>query len=374
VPDYVFRHDGTHIIMGGTGGLGRSLAKYMIAHGARNIVLISRSGRGLGMVQRLQQETQRHGVRITVMTCDISDHTQVWQLVEDCRRTLPPICGVIHAAMVLRDALLENLAFGDYCDVIKPKVAGAWNMHMALAAHHVDVDYFVVLSSAAGIVGSRGQGAYAAANTFLDSFVQYRNANGFAGTSLDLTAVMGAGYLAENEERQEEIIRNFGGETISEDEVLALVSAAVRGRCGIHCLTGLKLHLSSDGQWPYYANDARFKQLKAECLAAAEKEGRMPKQAVSPGNAFRAAKSDKEAADIAAQGIVEKLSEVLTIAVEDMDVARNITSYGLDSLTAIELRNWIAKELRANLQILELLSSGTINDLAALIVQKTRAV
>lgn len=238
----------------------------------------------------------------------------------------------------------------------------------------MDLDYFVVLSSAAGILGSRGQGAYAAANTFLDSFVRYRVNKGLPGISLNLTAVTGAGYLADNAERQEDIIRNFGNETVNEDEVLALLSAAVRRVTGTQCLTGMKLHLGSDGQWPYYASDSRFARLKADCLAAAEKEGVVARQGVSPGNAFRAALTDEEAANIAAQGVLEKLSEVLTIPVQDLDVARNITSYGLDSLTAIELRNWIAKELRANLQILELLSSGTIDDLAALIVQKTRRV
>ncbi|KAK4153766.1 polyketide synthase [Chaetomidium leptoderma] len=369
----IFRQTGTHLIVGGTGGLGRSMAKYMIEHGARNIVLLSRSGGGKETVQQLQREMQRHGARVLVMKCDASDEVQVRQLVGDCQRALPPICGVTHAAMVLRDVLLENMSHEDYQQVIRPKVSGAWNLHKVLAAHRVRLDYFVVLSSAAGIHGSRGQGAYAAANTFLDSFIGFRVGKGLPGTSLDLTAVTGAGYLAENAERQEAILGNFGHETVSEDEVLALLSAAVRGICGPQCLTGLKLHLGSDGQWPYYANDARFVNLKAECLAAAEREGLVPKQAVSPGSAFRAAKSDEEAANIAAEGVVQKLSEVLTIAVEDLDVARNITSYGLDSLTAIELRNWIAKELRANLQILELLSSGTINDLAALIVQKTRS-
>jgi len=263
----------------------------------------------------------------------------------------------------------------DYEQVIRPKVSGTWNMHNVLNDNKVKLDYFVALSSASGILGSRGQGAYAAANTFLDSFVQYRVRNGMPGTSLDLTAVTGAGYLAENAEREEDIIRNFGNETVSEQEVLALLSAAVRGRCSSpQCLTGLKLHLGADGNWPYYAaSDPRFTQLKEACLAAAEREGLVPKQAVSPGNAFRAAKSDEEAASIAGHGILEKLSEVLTIAMDNLDAARNITSYGLDSLTAIELRNWIAKELRANLQILELLSSGTVNDLAALIVQKTRS-
>ncbi|KAL2262604.1 hypothetical protein VTK26DRAFT_738 [Humicola hyalothermophila] len=266
------------------------------------------------------------------------------------------------------------MSHDDFTQVIEPKVRGAWNLHNVLYEKGVRLGYFIVLSSAAGILGSRGQGAYAAANTFLDSFVQYRASKGLPGISLDLTAVTGAGYLAQNAERQDDIVRNFGNETVNEEEVLALLTAAVRGDCGVQCLTGMKLHLGSDGQWPYYASDPRFSYLKAECLAEAEKAGVVAKQGESPGNAFRAAKTDEEAANIAAQGILEKLSEVLTISVQDLDVARNITSYGLDSLTAIELRNWIAKELRANLQILELLSSGTINDLAALIVQKTRVL
>ncbi|KAL2146416.1 hypothetical protein VTI28DRAFT_4169 [Corynascus sepedonium] len=347
----IFRTDGTHLIIGGTGGLGRSIARYMTLHGARNIVLVSRSGGGMDAIDELEREMQRHDARIVVMKCDVTDEDQVRQLVGDCQSILPPICGVIHAAMVLRDVLLEHMSYQDYQQVILPKVCGATNVHRILTAKRTKLDYFVLLSSAASILGSRGQGAYAAANTFLDSFAHYLSERGIPGTALNLTAVTGAGYLAENAERQDEIIRNFGNES---------------------CLTGLKLHLGSDGKWPYYANDARFAHLKTECLSATEREGLVSKQTVSPGTAFRAAKSDEEAARIAAQGVAEKLSEVLTIAAEDLDVARNITSYGLDSLTAIELRNWIAKELRANLQILELLSSGTINDLARLIVQKTR--
>ncbi|KAK3690558.1 hypothetical protein B0T22DRAFT_516168 [Podospora appendiculata] len=369
----IFRRDGTHIIVGGTGGLGRSMAKYMINHGARTIVLLSRSGGGKDTVDQLHSEIKCPDANILVKKCDASDAAQFQALVKDCVKTLPPICGVIHAAMVLRDVLLEGMTIDDYTHVITPKVAGTWNVHNTLEESHLKLDYFVVLSSAAGILGSRGQSAYAAANTFLDAFVEFRNRAGLPATSLDLSAVTGAGYLAENATRSEDILRNFN-ETVSESEVLALLSAAVRGGCSPQVLTGLKLHLgTTDGQWPYYAADARFTHLKAACLALAEKEGLVPKAVTSPGNAFRAAKTDDEAASIAAEGILQKLSEVLTIAVADLDVARNITSYGLDSLTAIELRNWIAKELRSNLQILELLSSGTVNDLAKLIVAKTRA-
>lgn len=105
MPRSLFQQDGTHLIFGGTGGLGRSMTKYLIEHGARNIVLLSRSGGGKETVQQLQRDMQRHGARVMVMMCDVSEETQVWQLLEDCKRALPPICGVIHAAMVLRVSL-----------------------------------------------------------------------------------------------------------------------------------------------------------------------------------------------------------------------------------------------------------------------------
>ena len=360
--------------MGGTGGLGRSMAKYMVEHGARTVVLLSRSGGSQAMADKLTKEVGNKEARILIKKCDASDEAQVRQLIKECAKDkLPPICGIIHSAMVLRDVLLERMSHSDYIQVITPKVRGGWNMHNVLAESKINVDYFVVLSSASGILGSRGQAAYAAANTFLDSFVQFRRSKQLPGTSLDLTAVIGAGYLADNAAREEDIIRNFGNETVSEMEVLALLGAAVRGTAPAQTLTGLKLHVAADSSFPYYAeSDARFTLLKKAALAEAHAAGLTTKSSASPGTAFRAAGSPEEAKKIAADGILNKLSEVLTIRVEDLDVARNITSYGLDSLTAIELRNWIAKELRANLQILELLSSGTVVDLAGLIVQKVR--
>ncbi|SPQ24118.1 ddfcf033-124e-48c3-8647-9deef8689590 [Thermothielavioides terrestris] len=369
-PKSVFRSDATHIVVGGTGGLGRSVAKYMMENGARHIVLVSRSGLHSGVVEALKPETERYRAMLTVMKCDVADMRQVTEFVEDCRRHLPPICGVVHAAMVLRDTLLDNLTYDDYRRVIRPKVDGAWNMHMALEARYVPLEYFVVFSSTAGIIGSRGQGAYAAANAFLDALIQHRVRIGLPGAALDLTAVTNAGYLAENEGRQEGVFRNFGHETISEREVLALLSAAVRGVGGPQYLTGLKLRPACDGDWPYYAaHDRRFDMLKAASLAQAKDESEGFNAPMPTGQAFQEAGSEEEATSVAAQGLIEKLSDVLSISPDDLDVARDITAFGLDSLTAIEIRNWVSKEYRVTLEIMQLLSSGTIMDLAASIVK-----
>ncbi|KAI0896725.1 ketoacyl-synt-domain-containing protein [Annulohypoxylon nitens] len=364
--------DGTHIIIGGTGGLGRSMARWMVEHGARHIVLLSRSGGNANKLKQLISETQDRA-NISIKVCDIANEEDAYRLVREYSETLPPICGVVHAAMMLHDGLIEEMTHDSYVSAIRAKVKGTWNIHNALESINARLDYFVLLSSAAGIVGSRGQAAYAAANTFLDGFASCRAAQGLPGVSLDLTAVSDAGYVAENAAREDEISKNFGGQSISEAEVLGLLAVATSGNCSAQCLTGLKLVLSNTGALPYYAEDPRFKHLKAEAAASIRAAGSDPGQAISYRNAFRAAASNDEARQVAIQGVLQKLSEVLSVAREDVDAQRSMASYGLDSLTAIEVRNWITRELGATLEILELLTSTNVTDLADLIVSRTKA-
>ncbi|KAI0095496.1 ketoacyl-synt-domain-containing protein [Daldinia grandis] len=364
--------DGTHVIVGGTGGLGRSTARWMVEHGARNIVLLSRSGGNVGELRQLIEDTQDKA-SIVVKTCDIANEDNVYGIVKECTETLPPICGVIHAAMMLHDGLIEGMTHDSYVSAIRAKVKGTWNIHNALKSINARLDYFVLLSSAAGIVGSRGQAAYAAANTFLDGFASCRVVQGLPGVSLDFTAVTDAGYISENLAREEEIIKNFGGQSISEAEVLGLLAIATSSKCGTQCLTGLKLVPSNTGALPYYAEDPRFTYLKAAAVAEMRAAGSDSGQVVSYRNAFRAAASNEEARKIAVQGVLQKLSEVLSVAHDDVDALRSMASYGLDSLTAIEVRNWITREFGATLEILELLTSANVTDLANLIVSRTRA-
>ncbi|KAI1380906.1 ketoacyl-synt-domain-containing protein [Hypoxylon crocopeplum] len=364
--------DGTHVIIGGTGGLGRSMARWMVERGARHIVLLSRSGGTAHELEQLIHET-RDRANIVIEACDIASEEDTSQLVRKCNETLPPICGVVHAAMMLHDGLIEDMTHDSYISAIRAKVKGTWNIYNALKSVNVRLNYFVLLSSAAGIIGSRGQAAYAAANTFLDGFASCRVAQGWPCVSLDLTAVTGAGYIAENITHEEEIIKNFGGQSISETEVLGLLAVATSGKCATQCLTGLKLVPSNTGALPYYAEDPRFARLKAAAMAEIRAAGSDVGQAVSYRNAFRAAASNDEAREVAVQGVLQKLSEVLSVARDDVDAQRSMASYGLDSLTAIEVRNWITRELGATLEILELLTSANVTDLAELIVSRTKA-
>ncbi|KAF3760395.1 hypothetical protein M406DRAFT_109461 [Cryphonectria parasitica EP155] len=381
----LFRADATYLLIGGTGGLGRSLSKWMVARGARNIVLVSRRARLEGAVEQLAENLrQSAGANIVVKACDVTEKDQVTSLIETCSSELPQIAGVIHAGMVLRDVLFEKMAFEDYQAVIGSKVAGTWNIHNALLTSNPPLDFFIALSSAAGIVGNRGQAAYAAANTFLDAFCRYRQQHlGLRAASIDLTAVQDVGYLADTgADRQDEVLKNLGGESMNEAEVLALIAAAVVGNPGSdsneekgifpgHCLTGLRL--GDDPQrLPYYAQDAKFNHLREAVLSLHGAAGGAASSGaqVSIATSLSRAKSPEEAIEIITTGLTGKLSSILMVPTEELDAETPITKYGLDSLNAIELRNWITKELGVNLQVLQLLTSGSLTNLAGIIFTK----
>ncbi len=263
--------------------------------------------------------------------------------------------------------------FDQWETVVKSKVAGSWNLHTALTG--APLDFFIALSSVAGIIGNRGQAAYAAANTFLDSLVQFRRRQGLPATTLDLAAVSDTGYLAENAERQKQVLDQIGGEAISEREILALVAASVTGRadatCASQVATGLKLPASFGGV--FWASDARFKEL---CARAAREsvDGADGAAAVSPGAALKRSTSYAEAHAIVVEALLDKTAGVLMIPREELDPTKDTVFYGLDSLVSIEIRNWITREFGATLQILDLLSSGSFVALADIVLRKTELV
>lgn len=365
------KQNATYIIIGGTGGLGRSMAKWMVHRGARHVVLLSRNGRKTAELDRLAQECSQLGATIHVRSCDVVKEASVKAVVDECAKSLPPVQGLIHAAMVLRDVLFEKMTFDDYNQVVEAKLAGTWNFHRALAGQ--PLDFFVVLSSVAGIVGNRGQAAYAAANTFLDAFVQHRTQQGLPATSIDLTAVEGVGYLAENAARQSEILQTLAGSTFGEAEVLALVEASICGHVSrfsnSQVITGLNF---SGASLPFYADDAKFSHLRDAVLATTQGADGDGSQAASAQDELTRAATYEQAVQGVAARVQEKLCAILMLQAADMDAGSSVKSYGLDSLNAIELRNWIGKEYSSHLQVLELLTSGTIGDLAALVLKKTK--
>ncbi|KJR88229.1 polyketide synthase [Sporothrix schenckii 1099-18] len=374
----LLRPDATYVLVGGTGGLGRSMARWMAGKGAKHIVLVSRTGSATGEVKTLIDElADQSGTQVVVRQCNVVDRQSVDELLSSGLAGLPPVRGIVHGTMVLRDILFEKMSFEDYDQVVEGKVRGGWNFHRAL--EHTPLDFFVAISSAAGAVGNRGQAAYAAANCFLNALVQHRRAAGLPASSLDLTMVSDSGYLANNAEKLAEVARNLGSDSICEAEVLALLGAAISGRldetCDGHTITGMRITPSMQ---PFWTEDAKFKHLRLamEELAAAEAaaNGGSGAAVVSFNALLKAAQSQAEAEEAVCAGLVDKIAAVLMLEAEDMDVTRSLSHYPLDSLVAIEIRNFITREFEANMQVLELLSSGSIQTLSKAVCAKSKLV
>jgi acyl transferase domain-containing protein/acyl carrier protein len=173
---------GTVLITGGTGTLGGVLARHLArSHGVEHMLLTSRRGLEAEGAVELQMELEALGVSVTIAACDVSDRASLQRLLDGIPRERP-LRAVVHAAGALDDGVIGSLTAARLDRVFAPKADAAWHLHQLTA--HLDLRAFVLFSSAAGTLGSPGQGNYAAANAFLDALAADRRARGLAGVSI----------------------------------------------------------------------------------------------------------------------------------------------------------------------------------------------
>jgi polyketide synthase 5 len=177
----VFRRDGAYVVTGGLGGLGLFLAKEMGSAGAGRVVLCSRTQPTAQSLEKIEA-IRMTGAEVVVECGDITEPDTARRLVDIATATGLPVRGVLHAAAVIDDAVLTNITDELLERDWAPKVLGAWNLHIATAGQ--PLDWFCAFSSAAALVGSPGQGAYAAANSWLDAFARWRREQGLPANTI----------------------------------------------------------------------------------------------------------------------------------------------------------------------------------------------
>lgn len=265
--------------------------------------------------------------------------------------------------------------------MIEPKFNGTWNLHRNLLDHQLD--FFIMLSSISGIVGNRGQAAYAAASTFLDDFARFRASNGLPGTSIDLGVVSGIGYVADKPELQAGLDALTGGNaSLTEKDVLALIKLAVMGKMGQSANCQRTVGLTFDNYNPnsaaaFWTAKARFSHLLHAALVdsqdadtAATTHSGGP--SVTPKQALKQATNLPGAISVTTDALIGKFSSVLIIPAEEIGAEKAVVALGLDSLVAVEVRSWIAREFEAALTTMELMTSSSLNALAESVVGKSK--
>lgn len=190
------RADRTYLITGGLGGIGLAVAEWLADHGAGAIVLNGRRAPDAKTADKLTT-LQRLGTTVKVELADVTKTQELDAMLARIDASLPPLAGVIHSVGVLEDAALPNQSWEKFERVLWPKILGAWHLHRATK----NLDMFVVFSSIAGVIGTRGQANHSAANVFLDQLIAHRRTLGLQGIAIAWGAWSGFGEAEEQRER-----------------------------------------------------------------------------------------------------------------------------------------------------------------------------
>jgi hypothetical protein len=359
------------MLVGGLGGLGRAIASWMSRRGARSFIFVSPSGDSKPVAKETVQFLKDQGAVVAVHACDVRNKSQLEQVLKSSQSSAP-IRGVIQMAMVMRNTMFKNMSLDDWNDSLAPKVQGTWNLHDAFSTP--ELDFFLMLSSTVGILGNASQAAYGAASTFLDSFAEYRNQLGLPSITIDIGMVLGVGYVAENAKVQQSLERQ-GFDGISEDEFLALMEAAFanisRNSASGSIITGL-------GSWhegetrPIFATP-RFSNFRRMALGTTRNEKSVA-SALVVRDTLRGTSSMEDAVNVVCDAIVAKMSALLMVPLEDISPTKSMQDYGMDSLVAVEMRNWIASNVGPTIPVLEMLGNASLKTLAGNILKKAAAI
>ncbi|MGW7688970.1 type I polyketide synthase [Streptomyces asiaticus] len=176
-----WRPSGTVLVTGGTGALGRHVARWLARADAERLVLVSRRGPGADGADDLRKELEGLGTRVELVACDVGDRTAVAELVADVTARAP-LTGVVHTAGVLDDGVLEALTVERFEEVLRSRSEAAWHLHEA--TRDLGLSAFVLFSSLAGVVGAAGQANHAVADALVDALAERRRAEGLTATSV----------------------------------------------------------------------------------------------------------------------------------------------------------------------------------------------
>ncbi|MFQ6029217.1 MAG: SDR family NAD(P)-dependent oxidoreductase, partial [Dehalococcoidia bacterium] len=348
-----FRSDGTYLITGGLGGFGLWVAQWMVDQGAQHLVLMGRSEPSAAARETLE-EMRRAGAQVVFAKGDVIQEQQVASVLAEIGRSMPPLRGIIHAAMVLDDNSLLKLNSNLLKKVMAPKMNGAWHLHtLTLSA---PLDFFVLFSSGASMVGFPGQGNYAAANAFLDALAHYRRAQGRPALTINWGRLAEVGYVARHNEVGERLER-LGLKKFTPKQAVTILGRLLQqnpvqvGVVRTDWQQWLQLYRAS-GESPFFSY-----------LTGGKESGGAGEQGKLIRDALLAAEIG-ERQRLLESYIQEKLGRVLQIDPSRLDLQKPMNSVGLDSLMAVELKTRIETDLGVTVPMVRFIQGPNISQLA----------
>ncbi|KAK2758837.1 Type I Iterative PKS [Arachnomyces sp. PD_36] len=379
-PNIVFSSEGTYLLTGGLGGIGRAISIWMVENGARHLTYLSRSAGSSTSDKTFIDSLEFQGCNVIAIAGSVANLDDVKRAVAASSR---PIAGVIHLAMALRTGSLLNSSLEDWNVVQTPKVDGLWNLHNALSSEKLD--FFVGFSSVASLCGNMGQANYAAANSFVDAFVKYRSSQGLPASVINLGAVGDVGCIAQAPDYLK-AARSASLRLLNEKEVIDSVEAAIRtpnasspivlpaertrtiaGMSSSKPLSdpNVRCLWAKDARYSYYAHIEPKSGEAAKSSSTADELRKL----LSEVEKYPEKLDEPHAEDIILKALAFRLNPPQT---GELDVAE-IASMVVDSLMLVEINGWLRRNLGLELGMADVANAGTAGALAKLALKTLRA-
>ncbi|KAI0867673.1 putative polyketide synthase [Hypoxylon argillaceum] len=379
---YTFDPEKGYLLVGGLGGLGRSIGNWMAKRGARRLSFLGRAGGDSDNAQKMISRLRGQGIDVSVIKGDVRSASDVRKAVDACSSAPKGVGGVIHAAMGLQASLFSEMTNDAWHKGIDAKWAGAWNLHAALEGHDKHLDFFLLTSSVNGTIGSATEANYCASNSFLDAFARWRREQGKRAISIGLGMISEVGYLHENP-AVEQILLRKGIHPLTEHEFLQIIDLALTtddqdALEGAHLLTGLESlgfrTLKSQGfdvnrlQMLDPRSGILAQALETELLHLGQGQANVQNHYISntaawaqglPQTILKTFQHEMAASSLpeAILSVIGKQFSTLTLTpLSRVEYDKSLSQQGVDSMIAAEFRTWFWTALEIDIPFLDLLS------------------
>ncbi|KAF4981694.1 hypothetical protein FZEAL_2581 [Fusarium zealandicum] len=371
----------SYLLIGGLGGLGRSVSRWMVEHGARHLVYLSRSAGSRPGEQAIVRELESMGCHVQLVQGSVSSLDDVSRAIA----STPKLKGILQMSMVLRDNAVSRISYEDWTTAVEPKIQGTWNLHNATMSTGTDLDFFLLFSSISGIIGQPGQSNYASASAFLDSFVQYRTDLGLPASTIDIGDVTDIGVIS-GDDGLKRVMKLTGAYGINEQELLdaiamsmsftsASTSSSLRGPAST-CVTQNNFVVGLASATPLetaenrsiWRKDMRMAVYHNTSLGASAQSGASSDSLNAfLGSVRRDASHLREGptAVTLAKEVGRKLLSLIMKPDEDLVTSTPLANLGMDSLVAIELRTWWRQTFGFDISVLEIMGMASLDALGS---------
>ncbi|KAH7265345.1 uncharacterized protein BKA55DRAFT_636237 [Fusarium redolens] len=362
----------TYLLAGGLGGLGRSICELLVKNGARHIAFLSRTGTSSKSSQLFFKDLCANGIDARVYKADLCDAETLTKVIkEEICQEMPPVKGVLQCAATIKDSIFSNMTYSDWVEAFRPKTVGSDNLVRAISANSED-PFFIFLASSAGVIGNRGQANYAAGNCFEDALALNLRLKGKHAVSIDLGPVLGAGMLADDEEILD-ILRASGFYGIRHEDFLTMIAHAITTEIAPntpmpgHVIMGIGsggLIRQNQPADPYWSRTALYGYLNLVDTPLPDLKVVDASNDFDLKSLLSCCSNTDAAAEIVTTGLSLMLAKAMNMLPEEIDTGKPPNGYGVDSLVAVGVRNWVVTNCGVEVSVFEVLSDRTVAELA----------